>query len=151
MIDKGYTTDQIFEGPVLNHGFIDSSELKAAGLRTEVRLSDIMQLIMNIEGVKNIKDISMNDCTDPLNETDDWLICIKDGKKPVRCPDSAFSYFKGVLPVNINQKKVNEYIAKMEADEKAEQDLAKVGMEIEIGKSVSSCFTIRDLFFIISA
>ncbi|HKI88203.1 MAG TPA: hypothetical protein VKA38_04190 [Draconibacterium sp.] len=136
MFDKGYTTDQIFEGPVLNHGFIDPNELKAAGLRTEVRLSDIMQLIMNIEGVKNIKDISINDCSDPLNENDSWLICIEKGKKPVRCPDSAFSYFKGVLPVNVNQKKVDEYIAEMEAAELAEQDLAKTGMDIEIPQGV---------------
>ena len=136
MIDKGYTTNQIFEGPVLDHGFVDPKELKAAGLRTEVRLSDIMQLIMNIEGVKNIKDISMNDCTDPQNETDSWLICIKDGKKPVRCPDSAFSYFKSVLPVNINQKKVKQYLVEMEAEDNAKQELAKVGMEIEIPEGV---------------
>ncbi|HKI88591.1 MAG TPA: hypothetical protein VKA38_06140, partial [Draconibacterium sp.] len=136
MFGKGYTTDQIFEGAVLNHGFIDPEELKAAKLRTEVRLSDIMQLIMNIEGVKNIKDISINDCTDPENETDSWLICIDQGMKPCLCKDSAFSYFKGVLPVNINQKKVDEYTAEMEATEKAEQELAKIGMDIEIPQGV---------------
>lgn len=136
MIDKGYTTDQIFEGPVLDNGFIDPEELKAAKLRTEVRLSDIMQLMMNIEGVKNIKDISINDCDDPLNETDSWLICIDEGKKPCLCTDSAFSYFKGVLPVNINQKKVDEYKAELETEEQAKQEQAKIGMDIEIPEGV---------------
>lgn len=132
MVDKGYTTDQIFEGPALDHGFIDPEELKAAKLRTEVRLSDIMQLLMNIEGVKNIKDISINNCNDPLNETDSWLICIDQGKKPCLCNDSAFSYFKGVLPVNINQKKVDEYKAELEAEEQARQENAKIGMDVVI-------------------
>ncbi len=132
MFARGYSSDEIFEGPVLTHGFIDPAELAASGLRTEVRLSDIMQIIMDIEGVKNILEISMNNCDDPLNESDSWLICVEEGKKPVRCPDSAFSYFKGVLPVNVNKKKVEFYLDQLEAEEKASQDLAKIDMEIEI-------------------
>ena len=132
MFDKGYTSDQIFEGPVLSHGFIDPAELEAAALRTEVRLSDIMQLIMNIEGVNFIKDISINNCKNPTDETDSWLICVEPGKKPVRCTDSAYSYYKGVLPVNVNQQKVEKYLDQMEQAEKAEQALASLDMEIAI-------------------
>lgn len=136
MFARGYSSDEIFEGPVLKHGFIDPVELAASGLRTEVRLSDIMQIIMDIEGVKNILEISINNCNDPLNESDSWLICVEDGKKPIRCPDSAFSYFKGVLPVNVNKKKVDTYLVKLEAEEKASQDLAKIDMEIEVPEGV---------------
>ncbi len=132
MFSHGYSSDEIFEGPVLTHGFIDPEELEASGLRTQVRLSDIMQLIMDIEGVKNILEISMNNCNDPLNETDSWLIWVEDGKKPARCPDSAFSYFKGVLPLNINKTRVETYLVELEAEEKAAQDLAGIDMEIEI-------------------
>jgi len=132
MFDKGYTSDQIFEGPVLSHGFIDPAELEATALRTEVRLSDIMQLIMNIEGVNFIKDISIKNCKNPTDETDSWLICVEPGKKPVRCTDSAYSYYKGVLPVNVNQQKVEKYLDEMEQAEKAEQALASLDMEIAI-------------------
>ena len=132
MFDKGYTSDQIFEGPLLANGFIDPKELEAAGLRTEVRLSDIMQLIMNVEGVNFIKDISINNCKNPTDETDSWLICVEPGKKPVRCTDSAYSYYKGVLPVNINQKKVEKYIDDLEQAEKAEQATVSLDMEITI-------------------
>lgn len=132
MFDKGYTSDRIFEGPLLANGFIDSKELEAASLRTEVRLSDIMQLIMNIEGVNFIKDISINNCKNPTDETDSWLICVEPGKKPVRCTDSAYSYYKGVLPVNINQKKVEKYLDDLEQAEKAEQALVSLDMEISI-------------------
>ncbi len=132
MFAKGYTSTEIFEGPVLENGFIDPRELEAARLRTEVRLSDIIQLIMSIDGVKVIKDISINNCNNPADETDSWLICIEEGKKPVRCTDSAFSYYKGVLPVNINIKKVETYLAEMEEAENQEQELAKTDMEIPV-------------------
>ena len=132
MFDKGYTSHQIFEGPLLTNGFIDPEELKAARLRTEVRLSDIMQLIMNVEGVNFIKDISINNCKNPTDETDSWLICVEPGKKPVRCTDSAYSYYKGVLPVNVNQKKVEKYLDELEQAEKAEQALVSLDMEISV-------------------
>ena len=132
MFDRGYTADQIFEGPVPLNGFIDPGELRDARLRTEVRLSDIVQIIMKIEGVKLIKDISINDCENPDEDKDVWLVCVEDGKKPKRCHLSAFSYYKGVLPVNINSKKVKDYIEEMEAQEEAEQILAGVAKDIEV-------------------
>ncbi len=132
MFEKGYTSDEIFEGPVLENGFIDPAELEATTLRTEVRLSDIMHIIMEIEGVKFIKEISITDCKNPDDDADEWLICIEEGKKPVRCKDSAYSYFKGVLPLNINKKKVQKYLDEMEAAEKEEQKLAKVDKEIKV-------------------
>ena len=132
MFEKGYTSDEIFEGPVLNSGFIDLKELVAAKLRTEVRLSDLMKLIMEIDGVKVIKEISIGDCNNPKNETDEWLICVEPGKKPVRCKESAYSYYKGVLPLNINKKSVENYIEKLDAAEKAEQQKAGDNMEIKV-------------------
>lgn len=134
MLDKGYTADQIFEGPTLVNGFIDTKELVAAKLRTEVRLSDLMQLIMKIDGVKVIKDMSINNCNDLDNKNDAWLICVEPDKKPRRCETSAFTYYKGVLPLNINSKKVKEYSARLESEEIEKQELAKVGMEIKVPK-----------------
>lgn len=132
MFEKGYSSDQIFEGPVLTNGFIDHNELQEANLRTEVRLSDIMNLIMNIEGVKFIKDISISNCSDENSEHDTWKICIADGKKPIRCQKSAFSYYKGVLPLNINLKRVEAFINKLKEEEEKEQTKAGLNREIEV-------------------
>ncbi len=110
MLDKGYTTDQIFEGPILNRGFIDTKELENANLREEVRLSDLIKLIMNIEGVKFVKEISVGNCEDDIAESNDWLICIDDGKKPVLCDKSIINYNKGFLPLNLNQEQVDKYL-----------------------------------------
>jgi hypothetical protein len=134
MFDKGYTSDQIFEGPTLTNGFIDPKELESADLRTEVRLSDLMQLVMKIDGVKLIREMTINDCLDRDNENDAWLICVKTGRKPKRCEQSAFSYYKGVLPVNVNSKNVKIYQEQLEVEELEQQEFAKVGMEIKVPK-----------------
>lgn len=138
MFDKGYTSDKIFEGPVLTKGFIDPEELKAASLREEVRLSDLIHMIKDIEGVKHIRDITIFDCSNPGEDEEPWVICIDEGKKPIRCDDSAFSYFKGVMPVNVNAASVKQYMDEMEQDEKEEQEQAKYDMEIEIPEGTYS-------------
>ncbi|MDI1257345.1 MAG: hypothetical protein PSV16_14720 [Flavobacterium sp.] len=121
MLDKGYTTDQVFDGPILENGFIDTTELKNSQLRREVRLSDIIREIMNIDGVQEIKEISMSDCGQVIKKADDWLICIPEGKKPELCDLSSFSYNKGSLPLNIDKNKVDTYLLQI----KAEEDIAR--------------------------
>ena len=134
MFEKGYTSDEIFEGAILKNGFLDPKEVENARLRTEVRLSDIMQLIMEVDGVNIIKEITINNCNNPDEENDEWLILIDSGKKPVRCKDSAYSYYKGVLPLNINKKSVEDNIKILEAAEKKNQEKAADNMEINIPK-----------------
>ena len=96
MFAKGYSSTEIFDGPILKNGFIDPAELAKADLRKEIRLTDIVQLIMDIDGVRLIKEISINNCGDENKpEGQPWIICIDDGKKPMLCSKSAFSYTKG--------------------------------------------------------
>ncbi|MFC4635117.1 hypothetical protein ACFO3O_14450 [Dokdonia ponticola] len=126
MLDKGYTPDEIFDGPfTLDHGFIDIQELKEADLRSEVRLSDLMKLIMNIEGVKHINDISIGNCGSGEELENEWLICIPEDTKPVLCDKSVFSYNKGVLPLNINKTQVAIYLAQLKEDAALENEVSE--------------------------
>lgn len=125
MLDKGYTPDQIFDGPTLDHGFIDIEELKAADLRSEVRLSDLMKIIINIEGVKLIKDISIGFCDENLVPLNDWVLCIQPDKKPVLCAKSTFNYSKGVLPLNINEAQVKNYLEILKEDALLAQEVGE--------------------------
>jgi hypothetical protein len=54
MMDKGYLVDEIFEGPSLKHGFIDTPELEKTDLFRDIRLSDIINEIADIKGLKAI-------------------------------------------------------------------------------------------------
>lgn len=126
MFEKGYSSDQIFEGPFLDRGFIDTIELEESSLRTEVRLSDIMQIIMNVDGVTVIKDISLNNCEAIETEGSVWNICIPANKKPSLCHKSTLNFSKGVLPVTVNKVKAKKYLDDLK-DELAysQQDAAK--------------------------
>jgi uncharacterized protein len=124
MLDKGYRTDQIFEGPFLNNGFIDTPELKRADLRSEIRLSDLMQLISKIDGVKLIKDITINGCGEE-KVGNEWIICLDSGKKPVLCDGSKFSYKKDVVPVLYDPEIVQEIYDKLLEEEDAKNEYAK--------------------------
>lgn len=118
MLEKGYRMDEIFDGPLLTNGFIDSQELKKADLRSEVRLSDIVNLIMSLEGVISISNITMQGCG-ITQEGSEWLICIDPFFQPVLSPtpdmggptgecelQSVFNYKKDVLPVQYDPELV---------------------------------------------
>jgi len=66
--DKGYTTDKIFEGPRLQHGFIDDDEFKAIQRRCYLRTSDIIQIIMDVPGVVAVKEIKLLSYTEVSTE-----------------------------------------------------------------------------------
>jgi len=110
MLAKGYTTDEIYNGPLLNNGFIDPEELSQTELRTEIRLSDLIQIIQNIEGVDVIRDISIDHCSGDASNSKEWLLCVPAGLKPARCDKSVFSYYKGFLPLNVDEDAVNGFL-----------------------------------------
>ena len=58
--DDGVSVENIFNGPKLDSGFIKTDELKAAQLRTELRTSDIINLLMDIEGVVAVKNLLLS-------------------------------------------------------------------------------------------
>jgi len=137
MLDKGLTTDQIFDGPLLENGFIDTEELNNSQLRREVRLSDIIAEIMKIEGIKEIHEISIAGCDSVIKQTNDWLICIEKGRKPELCELSSFSYSKGSLPLNINDKKVQEYLETLKKEEEVLRDDARQNKELALPQGTS--------------
>ena len=131
MMDKGYTSLEIFDGPVLEHGFIDTKELLTADLRNEVRLSDIMRLIMSVAGIVSIKDISLGNCAGE-DLDDKWLICLAPYQKPVVCDKSVFNYNKGLLPLNINPKQVTIYLDEIKAEKERATTNASQNKELEM-------------------
>ena len=60
LLDANKPVDEIFEGPALSNGFIDNDELAQASLRKTLYTSDVINLIMEIPGVKSVKDFVLN-------------------------------------------------------------------------------------------
>ncbi|MEZ4875159.1 MAG: hypothetical protein R2793_06855 [Flavobacteriaceae bacterium] len=151
MLDKGYSTDEIFNGPLLSHGFIDTEELKVTELKKEIRLSDLIDIIQKIEGVDVIRDITIDHCDGSSDGTTTWIICVPEGKKPARCEKSAFSYYKGFLPLNIQMEQVEAYLDKLREEEAVEAAaIAAATKELELpdagGQTLGSFTTVQNDF-----
>ncbi|EOR94499.1 response regulator receiver modulated diguanylate cyclase/phosphodiesterase (GGDEF & EAL domains) with PAS/PAC sensor(s) [Arcticibacter svalbardensis MN12-7] len=98
--DQGYTSDVIFEGPLLIHGFIKEEELTASDLKREIHLSDIMQQMLNVSGVTNILDILFNP-TDQVKElANKWIIPVKRGRQAIiNIVESNVLLYKNGIPL----------------------------------------------------
>jgi hypothetical protein len=55
LLNLGYHVDQIFNGPLLKHGFIRTEDLQPKPSR--LLISDLIKIIMQIEGVVSVKNL----------------------------------------------------------------------------------------------
>ncbi|MEM9544979.1 MAG: hypothetical protein AAGA77_03355 [Bacteroidota bacterium] len=126
LLDQGLQPEDIFNGPVLENGFIADEELENSNFKTEIRLSDVIQIISETPGVKRIKKIVMKPCgcnpeeEEPCPALDNpWKICLpKEFNKVIKlCLDnSIINVFKDIIPIDLDQEEVkNLAIEKIEA------------------------------------
>jgi len=113
MLDKGYRIDEVFDGPLLNYGFIDTDELERFTKKTVIRSSDIIQVIMDVPGVKAVKDITLVSGS----KEEKWSLDLDTSKTPkfVPAPDPSsplISLTRDNLDVVVNNDTVTEnYLA----------------------------------------
>lgn len=60
MMDAGLAVEDIFNGPALENGFIRTEDLEAARLKTVLRTSDIINRLMDIEGVIAVNNLLLS-------------------------------------------------------------------------------------------
>jgi hypothetical protein len=102
MLDKKKPVEDIFEGPKLDHGFIDTEELKATNLRSHIYVSDIINFIMDIDGVLAVRNVMLtryNENGEALTPSDRWCVDLPDDYKPVLDINrSKILFYKDRLP-----------------------------------------------------
>ncbi len=107
---SAYLADpDLFDGPWLTGGFIDQAELEQAGLREELRLSDIISLVMDVAGVRAVREIVVRPVAD--EDEDDaapadaarWQVPVEPRKRARLDPErSRLVFYKGAMPVPSN-------------------------------------------------
>ena len=109
LLDEGIPTDEIFEGPVLKHGFIKTDEIENTRPRTKIYVSDIINFIMDTPGVLSVKNVLLTKYDkDGKAElpSQRWCMEIAEGCKAVlNVFRSKVLFFKGKLPflANVNE------------------------------------------------
>ncbi len=114
--NRNLALDSIFEGPLLQNGFILNDELEAATLRERVYASDLINLMMGIKvngmnAVKAVRKVRLNLLTaDPKKPCEEWqtvdtagvawCLHIPAGYQPQLCLDKVpLSFYKNKIPV----------------------------------------------------
>jgi len=101
LLDEKIPTDEIFDGPALSNGFIKNKELAEAVLPTMLYASDIINLLMDIQGVISVKNFlfSRFDTDGNVAETQPWSIPVTPNHQPrLYIEASRVLVFKNGLP-----------------------------------------------------
>ncbi len=142
------SVDEIFEGPALEHGFIDNDELEKADRKKFIHVSDLIQIIMDVEDVVSVKTIQIanipQDNEDGAIESVSVKWCLQLAFEQNYVPrlsmlDSKITFFKDQLPFRAASSKVETLINELEADERSPK-LYNPVLDFEIPKG-----TYRDL------
>ncbi|HLP11588.1 MAG TPA: hypothetical protein VK177_06605 [Flavobacteriales bacterium] len=139
MFEKGLTSEQIFEGPALDHGFIDHNELKKADRRKSIHVSDLIQIIMDIPGVLAVKSIQIanipldNDFNIPSVSVK-WCLQLAFDKNYVprlTTERSSITFFKDLLPFHANDEEVDAILQDL-VKEQRPQKLHNIPLDIPV-------------------
>lgn len=74
MLERGRRVDEIFEGPLLDHGSIDTEDLAGIERRSSVRISDLIRVLMAVPGVLAVKSLHFTDSDGKAVK--DWLLTV---------------------------------------------------------------------------
>lgn len=76
LLAKGKTTDEIFNGPILQHGFIDEDELRLHQRRRVIYTSDLVQIYMDIPGVVAVNKLLLSNYVKGVAIGEDAVDCL---------------------------------------------------------------------------
>ncbi|MDH3913825.1 MAG: hypothetical protein OEU09_21305, partial [Rhodospirillales bacterium] len=105
MLDEGKPIDEIFEGPVLRHGFIDTAVLDRLHRRVAVHASDLIREIMSVDGVRAVRSISL----ESGSKVSDWVLELAPDMTPtLDLVNTSITLQRDQLEVSANLAKVVE-------------------------------------------
>jgi hypothetical protein len=138
------SVDRIFEGPALEHGFIDDNELEKADRKKYIHVSDIIQIIMDVKGVISVKTIQIanipQDNKDGSIESNAVRWCLQLAFEQNYVPrlsvsDSKIVFYKDQLPFRASATKVDELLETLEKGERVAK-LYNPVLDFEVPKGV---------------
>lgn len=117
--EAGKSTVDIFNGPRLLHGFLDDQEVENSILKTDVYVSDLINLFMDIEGVKGVKNVLLTRYDRygaPELPSKSWCLHVKSGHKPMLDSNrSKLIFYRGKLPFRANAAEADDSLKLLHA------------------------------------
>lgn len=107
LMAEGKSIEEIFEGPLLEHGFIKEEDLIRFQRFAELRSSDIIQRIMDIPGVAVVRTIALGAAKEK------WVLPLNTSATPQFDPlSSQIRFFRGGVEIKVDRAKAEAYAIK---------------------------------------
>jgi hypothetical protein len=142
--DAGEAVEEIFNGPELNCGFIRADDLEKASLKTELRVSDIINRLMEIDGVIAVNQVLLTKYDaegnavkgyadfDPNKTSASWLLRVSEQNQPRLYRNaSRFLFYKNGLPFLPRMDEVSDTLNQLHGEAERPK-LNNVDMELSI-------------------
>lgn len=120
MMEKGIPTEEIFNGPKLNHGFIIDSEIEESSLDTRryIYASDIINIIQDVPGVLAVKNLLLTKYDkkgQPILPSEVWCLKIDPlHKAELSINKSKLLFFKEDLPYILSKNKFDKMLEEVD-------------------------------------
>ncbi len=138
LIEQGYTLNEIFNGPLLKHGFVKTDELPAK--IDKILISEVMKIIMQIDGVSSVKNLKLiadgEEYDNQLNVNPYQLPKLEafdlDNKD-----QNQISFFKnGISNRNLNRDEANRHLNEMRSANRRVYRLSEETIEVPKGNKL---------------
>lgn len=134
MMEQKVPVEKIFEGPQLKHGFIRQADLDRAQLKTQLRTSDIINQLVEIEGIIAVKNLLLTRYDDegkavrgvadqhrenknPNQLSARWTLDISEQCQPrLYVDNSKFLFFKNGLPFLARTEEVHATLQQLRGE-----------------------------------
>lgn len=88
LLDQGYATEDIFEGPALVHGFLKDEDVASTQLPDAIHASDIIAAVMKVEGVVSISEVLLTQYDEMGKAIENksnkpWCLCLDGQQNPI--------------------------------------------------------------------
>lgn len=171
LMDADAAVEDIFNGPQLSSGFIKSEDLEAASLKTVLRTSDIVNKLMDIDGVIAVKQLILSkydaqgnlvkgaadpewsngtSSLDPNKISASWVMLVNYRHQPrLYLNASRFLFFKNDLPFKPRMDEAYETLTQLRGKAEREKNYqADNDLEIPKGnfKNPEEYFPLQNAF-----
>lgn len=160
LLDAGEAVEEIYNGPALKNGFIKAKDLEAASLKSVLRVSDIINRLMDIDGVIAVNQLQLvkydaegnviRGAADPNwdnNEREEftfdtnkssasWLLYISKQHQPrLYLNASRFLFYKNGLPFRPRMDEARDTLTQLRGEaERPKIRNASMDLTVPVGK-----------------
>ena len=137
LLERGKTPETIFEGPPLEHGFIDEEQFRKCDRKQELHTSDLIQIILDIEGIKTVKSITLS--SNQESEGKIWALDLDPDSTPklknISRGIKDITFYKGQIICTPNLKQViNKLESLRQEKQKSLPNIKNQNIPIPVGE-----------------